>query len=215
MLDVLISSLPYLLQGAWITLQLAFVVVTAGTLLGVAIGVLANLGGRLVRSLITLYVFVLRGIPIIVIMLLGYYIFPFLGYRVNPYIAVGTAQIIYVAAFVTEIVRSSILSVPQGQTAAAKSLGMRRFAIVREILLPQATRIAIPPLLNNALTAIKQTSYVSIVGVWELTYAAREVVERTLASFQIFLGVMAIYFLICYPLSLLAQWSERRTVVVN
>jgi polar amino acid transport system permease protein len=92
---------------------------------------------------------------------------------------------------------------------------MRRGKILREIVLPQAIRIAIPPLLNNSLTAIKQTSYVSIVGVWELTYAAREVVERTLASFQIFLGVMVIYFLICYPLSVLARWSERHTLVAH
>jgi len=92
---------------------------------------------------------------------------------------------------------------------------MQRFQILTEILLPQATRLAVPGLLNNSLTAIKQTSYVSVVGVWELTYAAREVVERTLASFEIFLGVMAIYFVICYPLSLLAQWSERRALVVQ
>ena len=128
---------------------------------------------------------------------------------------VGVAQIIYVSAFVAEIVRSAIVSVPSGQVAAARSLGMRRSTILREILLPQAVRIAIPPLLNNALTTIKQTSYVSVVGVWELTYAAREVVERTLASFQIFLGVMAIYFVICYPLSLLARWCERRATVAH
>ena len=66
-------------------------------------------------------------------------------------------------------------------------------------------------LLNTSLTAIKQTSYVSIVGAWELTYAAREIVERTLASFQIFLGVMAIYFVICYPLAVLSRRLERRS----
>ena len=102
---------------------------------------------------------------------------------------------------------------PTGQIAAARSLGMRRFTILREILLPQATRIAIPPLLNNSLTAIKTTSYVSVVGVWELAYAAREVVERTLASFQIFLGVMAIYFLICFPLSVISSRLERKLAI--
>src|SRR5207244_12528757 len=129
--------------------------------------------------------------------------------------AVGFAHVVYVGAFTAEIVRSAILSVHPGQIAAAKSLGMRRTAILREVVLPQAVRIAIPPLLNNALTAIKQTSYASVVGAWELTYAAREVVERTLASFQIFLGVMAIYFTICYPLSLLARWWERRSLIVQ
>lgn len=212
---ILISNLPYLLKGAVVTLALSAVVVTAGNLLGLLIGLISVSTGRLGRGVITAYIFVLRGVPVLVIMLLGYYVFPALGYRVPAYIAVGAAQIIYVGAFVAEIVRSAIQSIPAGQVAAARSLGMRRFTILREILLPQATRIAIPPLLNNALTAIKQTSYVSVVGVWELTYAAREVVERTLASFQIFLGVMAIYFVICYPLSLLARWWERRTVVVQ
>ncbi|WP_083528889.1 amino acid ABC transporter permease [Hyphomicrobium sp. CS1BSMeth3] len=213
--NVLINNLPYLLKGALVTLELSVVVLIAGNLLGLVIGIVATSVGRIGQSLITAYIFVLRGIPILVIMLLGYYAFPALGYRVPAYVAVGVAQIIYVSAFVAEIVRSAILSVPSGQIAAARSLGMRRFSILKEIVLPQATRIAIPPLLNNSLTAIKQTSYVSVVGVWELTYAAREVVERTLASFQIFLGVMAIYFIICYPLSLLARRWERRAAVVQ
>src|SRR5204863_532726 len=85
----------------------------------------------------------------------------------------------------------------------------------REILTMPHARIAIAPLLNNSLTAVKQTSYASVVGVWELTYAAREVVERTLASFQIFLGVMVIYFVICYPLSVLARWCERQAPMVH
>jgi polar amino acid transport system permease protein len=207
---VLIDSLPYLMKGAVVTLWMSLVVVTLGTLLGAALGIVASVGGGTARAAVTAYIFVLRGIPVLVVMMLGYYIFPVLGYRVNAYVAVGVAQIVYIGAFVAEIIRSAVNSVPAGQVAAARSLGMRRGKILREVVLPQAVRIAIPPLLNNSLTAIKQTSYVSIVGVWELTYAAREVVERTLASFQIFLGVMAIYFVLCYPLSLLARWSEGR-----
>jgi His/Glu/Gln/Arg/opine family amino acid ABC transporter permease subunit len=214
-MNILISNLPYLLKGAVITLALAAVIVTVGNLLGLLLGAVSASVGRFGQGLITVYIFVLRGIPVLVIMLLGYYMFPALGYRVPAYVAVATAHIVYVSAFVAEIVRSAINSVSRGQIAAARSLGMRHFGILREIVLPQATRIAIPPLLNNSLTAIKQTSYVSVVGVWELTYAAREVVERTLASFQIFLGVMAIYFLICYPLSLFARWCERRATVIQ
>jgi His/Glu/Gln/Arg/opine family amino acid ABC transporter permease subunit len=215
MFDVLIGNLPYLLRGAAMTLWLAVAVVTLGTLLGAGIGILAAVGNRMIRGTITAYIFILRGIPVLVVMFLGYYAFPALGLRVNAYVAVGFAQIVYVGAFTAEIVRSAILSVHPGQIAAAKSLGMRRTAILREVILPQAIRIAIPPLLNNALTAIKQTSYASVVGAWELTYAAREVVERTLASFQIFLGVMAIYFAICYPLSLLARWCEKRLMATH
>ena len=213
--DVLIANLPYLSRGASTTLVLSIVVVGLGSLLGTALGIAVSMGGRLLRALITSYILILRGIPVLVVMLLGYYILPAISGRGNAYVAVAAAQTIYVAAFVAEIIRSAIQSVPPGQIAAARSLGMRSFSIMHAVILPQATRIAIPPLLNNALTAVKQTSYVSVAGVWELTYAAREVVERTLASFQILLGVMAIYFLICYPLSLLARASERRFKVVH
>ncbi|HLX28017.1 MAG TPA: amino acid ABC transporter permease [Casimicrobiaceae bacterium] len=212
---ILVGNLPYLLQGALVTLLLSIAVVVLGTLLGVALGIAATTRSRLARVLVAAYVFVLRGIPVLVVMFVGYYAFPAAGLRVSAYVAVGLAQIVYVAAFVAEIARSAILSVPEGQIAAARSLGMRRRAILRQVILPQATRIAVPPLLNSALTAVKQTSYASVVGVWELTYAAREIVERTLAAFQIFLGVMAIYFLICYPLSLAARWSERRFAFVH
>ncbi|HMK81094.1 MAG TPA: amino acid ABC transporter permease [Xanthobacteraceae bacterium] len=213
MINVLVTNLPYLLRGALVTLWLALAVVSLGTLLGTGLGILATGGSRVARAMVTVYIFALRGIPVLVVMFLGYYAFPALGVRVNAYVAVGVAQIVYVGAFTAEIVRSAILSVHPGQAAAARSLGMRRGAILRAVLLPQARRIAVAPLLNNALTAVKQTSYASVVGAWELTYAAREIVERTLASFQIFLGVMAIYFIICYPLSLLARWYEKRLVV--
>jgi polar amino acid transport system permease protein len=210
MFNVLEGNLPYLLKGAVMTLWLSVAVVGLGTLLGIAMGILATTRSRFARAFVTGYIFVLRGIPVLVVMFLGYYAFPAFGLHVNAYVAVGLAQIAYLGAFVAEITRSAILSIPASQIAAARSLGMRRPAILRQVILPQAARIAIAPLLNSALTAIKQTSYASVVGVWELTYAAREVVERTLAAFQIFLGVMVIYFLICYPLSLAARWSESR-----
>jgi His/Glu/Gln/Arg/opine family amino acid ABC transporter permease subunit len=215
MADVLVRNLPYLLNGAVMTLWLSLAVVTLSTLLGVIVGTIGAVGGRVARALVTAYIFTLRGIPVLVVMFLGYYAFPALGYRANAYIAVAAAQIIYAGAFVAEIVRSAILSVPSDQIAAARSLGMRWGKILTQVVFPQAVRLAIPPLLNTSLTTIKQTSYASVVGAWELTYAAREVVQRTLAAFQIFLGVMAIYFCICYPLAVVSRWWERRFVVAH
>ncbi|MBO0741836.1 MAG: amino acid ABC transporter permease [Hyphomicrobiaceae bacterium] len=215
MTDVLAKNLPYLLSGAIITVWLSLAVVSLSTLLGFIVGTLGAVGGRTTRAFVTAYIFTLRGIPVLVVMFLGYYAFPALGYRANAYVAVGAAQIVYAGAFVAEIVRSTILSVPAGQIAAARGLGMPRAKILLYVVFPQAMRLAIPPLLNTSLTTIKQTSYASVVGAWELTYAAREVVERTLAAFQIFLGVMAIYFCICYPLAALSRWCEGRFVVAH
>lgn len=210
MFPVLQSNLPYLLQGAVYTVILSAIVVSFGTVLGVGIGVLAAVGGKVLRSAITAYIFVFRGIPVLVVMFLGFYSFPAMGLRLDAYTAVAISMIVYVGAFVAEATRGAIAAVSAGQVEAAKSLGMRKSVIMREIILPQAMRLLIAPVLNIALMAIKQTSYASIVGAWELSFAAREVVERTLAAFQIFLGVMIIYFVICYPLSFAARALEKR-----
>lgn len=210
MFDVLGANLPYLMKGAQQTLWLAIVGVGLGTLLGLVLGVTGAMVGGVVPAIVTTYVFVIRGIPVLVWMFLAYYMLPQLGLMVGDMIAVIGALILYTGAFVTEIARGAVMAVPKHQTEAAKALGMRKLTMLRLVILPQATSLSIPPLLNNSVMMIKATSYVSVVGVWELTYAAREVVERTLAAFQIFLGVMLIYFLICYPLTLAARYLEKR-----
>ena len=210
MFDILTANLPYLMKGALQTLWLAGVGVGLGTLLGIVLGVTGAMVGGAVPALIGTYVFVIRGIPVLVWMFLAYYMLPQLGLVVGDMTAVIGALILYTGAFVTEIARGAVLAVPRHQTEAAKALGMRKFTMLRLVILPQAISLSIPPLLNNSVMMIKATSYVSVVGVWELTYAAREVVERTLAAFQVFLGVMLIYFLICYPLTLAARHLEKR-----
>ncbi|MHC2706278.1 His/Glu/Gln/Arg/opine family amino acid ABC transporter permease subunit [Bradyrhizobium liaoningense] len=118
-ISVLIANLPYLLQGALVTLWLAFVVVIAGTLLGAVVGTISSGGGPILRSLVTAYVFVFRGIPVLVVMFLGFYTFPAFGIRLSAYAAVMISMVFYVGAFVTEAVRGAIAAVPTGQIAAA------------------------------------------------------------------------------------------------
>lgn len=210
MFDIFIHSLPYLLKGAVQTIWLALAGVGLGTLFGVVVGVASATFGGAFTAVTTAYVFLIRGIPVLVWMFLAYYLLPQVGVIVGDMTAVIGAMILYTGAFVTEIARGAVLSIPRAQVEAAKALGMQRFTMLRLVILPQALTMSVPPLINNSVMMIKATSYVSVVGVWELTYAAREVVERTLAAFQIFLGVMLIYFLICYPLTLVARRLERK-----
>jgi polar amino acid transport system permease protein len=210
MFDVFLNNLPYLLKGAVQTLWLAGVGVGLGTLLGMALGVASATFGGVFAAVVTGYVFLIRGIPVLVWMFLAYYMLPQLGLIVGDITAVIGALILYTGAFVSEIARGAVLAVPKHQVEAAKGLGMQRFTMLRLVILPQAFSMSVPPLLNNSVMMIKATAYVSVVGVWELTYAAREVVERTLAAFQVFLGVMIIYFLICYPLTLTARHLEKK-----
>lgn len=210
MFDVLFANAPYLLRATGPTLVLASSGLGMGIVLGLATGVLSVIAPAPIRWMIATYVFAIRGIPVLVWLFLSYYALPAMKIFVNDFVAVTGALVVYTAAFVTEIVRGAILSIPRGQIDAAKAIGMRRATYMRLVILPQAIKVSIPPLLNTSIMMIKASSYVSVVGVWELTYAAREVVERTLAPFQIFFGVMLIYFLICYPLALGAQHLERR-----
>lgn len=214
-MEILIKSLPYLAKGALQTIWMALLSIAIGTAFGLALGLLSTSRVAILRWLIDAYIFVTRGIPVLVLMFITYYAFPALGYRVSSYTAVTVALVLYSGAFYTDIVRGALQAVPQGQTEAAKSLGIGRSWIVLDILLPQAVRSSVPPWLNTSIVMVKSTSYAAIVGAWELTYAARETVERTLATFEIFGGVMLFYFAICYPLSLLSRRIERRTAVVH
>ena len=210
MFDIFFANLPYLIKGTVQTLWLALAGVGLGTLLGMGLGVIAAMLGGFISRLITIYVFLIRGIPVLIWMFLAYFMLPQLGLVIGDVTAVIGALILYTGAFVTEISRGAVLSVPKHQVDAAKGLGMQKFTMLRLVILPQAMTMSIPPLLNNSVMMIKATAYVSVVGVWELTYAAREIVERTLAAFQVFLGVMLIYFLICYPLTIAAKRLEKR-----
>ena len=210
MFDVFFSNLPYFMKGAVQTVWLALAGVGFGTIFGLILGVAnASIGGG-VAKFINVYVFLIRGIPVLVWMFLAYYMLPQLGLIIGDLYAVIGSLILYTGAFVSEIARGAVLSVPKHQIDSAKALGMNKLNILRLVIIPQAIKMSIPSLLNNSVMMIKATAYVSVVGVWELTYAAREVVERTLAAFQIFFGVMCIYFLICYPLTIVASQLEKR-----
>jgi polar amino acid transport system permease protein len=214
-MSVLAQSLPYLAKGAVQTVLMALLAISIGSVLGIVLGLAAGSRSRLLRVVIDAFIFVTRGIPVLVIMFIAYYAFPAVGYRVSSFTAVTVALTLYAAAFYTDVMRGALAAVPRGQLEAARSLGIARVPTVFHILLPQAMKSSIPPWLNTSIVIVKSTSYAAIVGAWELTYAAKEVVERTLATFEIFGTVMAVYFLICYPMSLLSRRLEKRTAVVH
>ena len=214
-MDIVVQNLPYLMKGAVQTVWMSLSTVLLGTLIGLLLGFAAVSRFRVLRGFIDTYIFLIRGIPVLVLMFITYYAFPAAGYRVSSYTAVVVALVLYAGAFYTDIVRGALLSVPRGQIEAAKSLGIRGRWIVLDILLPQAIKPSIPPWLNTSIVMVKSTSYAVIVGAWELTYASKEIVERTLATFEIFGAVMLFYFIICFPLSLLARRLERQSAVAN
>jgi His/Glu/Gln/Arg/opine family amino acid ABC transporter permease subunit len=209
----ILHSYWYLFRGAGMTLLMAASAVVPATLLGLALALAQIFGARAARAAVMAYIFVIRGIPLLVLLTFVYYLLPLTGIDLPPFWGVVLVLSCYYAAFMSEAFRAGIRSLPLAQWDAAKSLGMSRRLMLQIVILPQAMRLAAPPFVNLCINLIKATSLVSIVGLWELTMASREVVERTLAPFQIFLAAAALYFCICYALALYGRYLERRVLV--
>ena len=211
-LNPLYHSFWYLLRGAGMTVLMAGVAIVPATLFGMALALAQVFAGRVAQGAIVVYLFLMRGIPLLVLLTFAYYLLPLTGIDLPPFWGVVVVISLYYAAFMCEVFRAGILSLPIAQWDAAKSLGMPRGLMLRIVVLPQALRLAAPPFVSLCANLVKATSLVSIVGLWELTMASRDVVERTLAPFQIFLGAAAIYFCICYGLALYGRHLERRVL---
>jgi His/Glu/Gln/Arg/opine family amino acid ABC transporter permease subunit len=209
----LYHSFWYLLRGAGMTLLMAGVAVVPATVFGLVLALAQVFGRRLMRAAVVGYLFLVRGIPLLVLLTFAYYLLPLTGIDLPPFWAVVLVIALYYAAFMSEVFRAGILSLPAAQWDAARSLGMTRSLMLQVVVLPQALRLAAPPFVSLCISLVKATSLVSIVGLWELTLASREVVERTLAPFQIFIGAAAIYFCICYTLALYGRHLERRVLL--
>jgi His/Glu/Gln/Arg/opine family amino acid ABC transporter permease subunit len=210
MVEILWRNLPYLLRGTEISILLFLGSLVVGTVVGVGSGLMSVSRNRVWRGMVVVYIYVVRGIPLLVHLFVMYYVLPALAINIDPYAGGVLVLAIYMGAFISEITRGAVGSVSRGQLDAAQSLGMTRGQAMRKIVLPQAVRYFIPPYINSAVMLVKLTSVVSIISVWELTLSGREVVERTLAPFQIFGGIALIYFVICYSLSLFGRSMERR-----
>jgi polar amino acid transport system permease protein len=209
----LIHSYWYLLRGAGMTALMAGTSIVPATIFGMLLALVQVFGGRPARLGVQVYLFLMRGIPLLVLLTFAYYLLPLTGIDLPPFWAVVLVIALYYAAFMSEVFRAGIQSLPQAQWDAAKSLGMTRHQLLQIVIFPQALRVAAPPAISLCVSLVKATSLVSIVGLWELTQASREVVERTLAPFQIFLGAAAIYFCICFALTRYGQYLERRVLL--
>lgn len=208
----LINSYWYLIWGAGMTLLMAATSAVPATLLGVLLAMGQLFGGRVTRAAIVAYVFVIRGVPLLVLLTFVYYLLPLTGIDLPAFWGVVLVLACYYAAFMAEVFRAGIDSLPRAQWDAARGLGMNRRQMLTIVIFPQALRLAAPPYVSLCVNLIKATSLVSVVGLWELTLASREVVERTLAPFQIFGGAAFLYFCMCFALARYGKYLEGRVL---
>jgi polar amino acid transport system permease protein len=209
-LQLTANHLQYILQGTLWTLVLSACGFIGGGLLGLVIAVMRVSKRGLLRGLSGGYVKLVQGVPLPVMMFLAYFGLALGGRDVPALVAAAVSITIFAAAYLGEIWRGCIQSVPRGQWEAAESVGLSRLQTLADIILPQAVRIAIPPTVGFMVQIIKNTSYAVVIGFVELTQSGRIINNSVFEPFLIFSIIGAIYFALCFPLSRLSQLLEAR-----
>ncbi|SCW47085.1 polar amino acid transport system permease protein [Rhizobium mongolense subsp. loessense] len=200
----------FLLQALQWTILLTVIALVGGGLLGFAVALSRTSPIRAVRFAAGSYIQVIQGIPVLMILFLSYYGLSLAGLELPPLFAAGASMTIYASGYLAEIWRGCIQAVPKQQWEASESLAMTRLQQYRYIILPQAIRVSLPPTVGFAVQVVKNTSITSIIGFVELARAGQLVNNTTFQPFRVFIAVAALYFVVCYPLSQLSRWLERR-----
>lgn len=195
------------------TLRLALPAIVLGFLLGTAIALARLARAPWLNLPARIYVEFFRGVPLVMVIFWFWFIVPaLLGRSLPEYSVALTAFVAFEAAYLAEIVRAGIQSVPRGQIGAATATGLARAPMMRHVILPQALRNMIPALVTQFIVLLKDTSLASIIGYVDLTKAAQIVNNREIRPFELYLFIAVVYWLISYGMSLCARrWDAART----
>ena len=210
-MNLVVNSFPLLLVGAGVTIQITVLSTAIGFVIGLIVGVARISNLRVLRMLAEVYVEFFRGTPLLVQIFLFYFALPVItGQRIDPFIAAISACGINSGAYVAEIFRAGIQSVDDGQMEAGRSLGMTWLQTMRYILVPQAFKRVIPPLGNEFIAMLKDSSLVSVIGFEELTRRGQLIIAKTYGSFEIWMSVAVIYLVMTLTISRFVAYLERR-----
>lgn len=210
-MNLIVNSFPLLLIGAGVTIQITVLSTAIGFVIGLIVGVARISNLRVLRMLAEVYVEFFRGTPLLVQIFLFYFALPVItGQRIDPFIAAISACGINSGAYVAEIFRAGIQSVDDGQMEAGRSLGMTWLQTMRYIIVPQAFKRVIPPLGNEFIAMLKDSSLVSVIGFEELTRRGQLIIAKTYGSFEIWMSVAVIYLVMTLTISRFVAYLERR-----
>ena len=204
------NHLLYLIIAAQWTVLLSLIAFAGGALVGLPIALMRVSKVAALRLVASAYIQLIQGTPLLIVLFLSYFGLGIMGYKLAPLVAAGVALTLYAAAFLGEIWRGCIEAVPRTQWEASDCLGLNRFQQYAYVVLPLAMRIAIPPTVGFMVQIVKNTSLASVIGFVELARAGQIVNNSTFEPFTIFCIVAAIYFALCYPLSLASRHLERK-----
>lgn len=204
------QNYPAILRGIGVTFAYSIATIVIGLIVGVVVGLVLTRKTGVLTYLASGYVQIFRCTPLLVQVIWFYYALPvILNINLPPWLAAGLGLTLYMGAFSAEIVRAGVNSIEKGQWQAARALGMSESKMMCRIILPQAVRRMLPPLVNQSVLQLKNTSLLYIVAVPDLMYVGSVLVSNTFRPLEVYTMVAVIYFIILYPLQKLARWFER------
>ncbi len=220
-LNDMIGFLPSLLRGALLTITVSLLAFALALVFGLITGIARISRLMPLRMVAACYIQFIRGTPLLLQLFFIYYVLPYVGIVLTPFISGAIGLTLNYAAYMAEVFRSGIQAIPKGQWEAGSSVGMSRRLLMRRIILPQAVRIIIPSLGNFFVSIFKDSALVSVITMRDLMFSGELLASATYKHFEIFTEVAVIYFLISYPTAKFVEWIEakvditRRPVVVG
>lgn len=210
-IELLIETFPRLMQGLGQTLEMTLISLVITAVLGLLFGLMTVSKQIVIRGIARVYISIIRGTPIIVQAFFIYFgIASALGITMQPMTAGIITLSLNAGAYTAEIVRAGIQSVPKGQMEAARSLGLPYTMAMRKVILPQAIRTMVPTIVNQCIITLKDSSILSVIGVVELTQTGKLIIASNFESFNMWLIVAIIYFIIIWVLTKVSNILEKR-----
>ena len=207
--DILVDALPFLMQGLAMTVMVSLGAFVLALLIGVVVGI-ARAESQAARRWLGPYVEIFRGTPLLIQLFFIYYGLPSIGLTMNNINAGIIGLGLNGGAYISEIVRGSLYTVDKGQHDAAAALGFSWLQGMVHIIVPQAIRVALPPLVNAFSALLKDSSLVSVLAITELTRVSQLIYTRTFRAFEVYLAVGALYFAMIFAVSIVSRQLEKR-----
>jgi His/Glu/Gln/Arg/opine family amino acid ABC transporter permease subunit len=208
--SIVARSWSFFLRGVWITAVMAVSSLALGLPIGLCLALARVQHRRFLSVPAAVYVEVMRGTPLLVQILFVYFVLPTFGVNLSAYASGILALTLNAAAYISEVFRAGILSIDSGQMEAARTLGMSNGQAMRRIILPQTLRRVVPPLTNEGIALLKDSSLVSVIGLTELARSGQELASRYAAPLTIWPLVALLYLALTFPLARIAEHLERR-----
>jgi His/Glu/Gln/Arg/opine family amino acid ABC transporter permease subunit len=207
------QGLPYLLQGAGLTIVISAAAMLLALILGMVVALVSQAPWRPARRLVRAYVEAFRNTPLLIQIFIVYFGLPQVGLRLSPFLSGLSALTLYTAAYNTEIFRAGLEAVPTGQHEAARSTGLTPLQEAVHVIIPQAFRISFPALGNNLVSLVKNSSLVSIIGMVELMFVANDISFNNFRSFEIYGAAAVLYVILVLTLTKILNLTESRILV--